>query len=94
LQLDLQLQDEAGGDISSFITNGEWDLLGECRQFQESDTLLNVIWCVHLRPMIVKHDLLIRKLIFSSLLHPLISYVILKKPLVQTIPNSKPTQPN
>jgi len=29
--------------------------------------------------MIVKHDLLIRKLIFSSLLHPLISYVILKK---------------
>ncbi|KOC61086.1 Neuronal acetylcholine receptor subunit alpha-7, partial [Habropoda laboriosa] len=27
-QLDLQLQDEAGGDISSFITNGEWDLLG------------------------------------------------------------------
>lgn len=28
LQLDVQLQDEAGGDISSFITNGEWDLLG------------------------------------------------------------------
>ncbi|XP_032670673.1 neuronal acetylcholine receptor subunit alpha-7-like isoform X2 [Odontomachus brunneus] len=27
-QLDLQLQDETGGDISSFITNGEWDLLG------------------------------------------------------------------
>ncbi|XP_031337627.1 neuronal acetylcholine receptor subunit alpha-7 isoform X2 [Photinus pyralis] len=27
LQLDLQLQDDAGGDISSFITNGEWDLL-------------------------------------------------------------------
>ncbi|GAB0089196.1 Neurotransmitter-gated ion-channel [Sergentomyia squamirostris] len=26
-QLDLQLQDEAGGDISSFVTNGEWDLL-------------------------------------------------------------------
>ncbi|KAJ6636933.1 Neuronal acetylcholine receptor subunit alpha-7 [Pseudolycoriella hygida] len=26
-QLDLQLQDEAGGDISSFITNGEWELL-------------------------------------------------------------------
>lgn len=29
LQLDLQLQDEAGGDISSFITNGEWELLGK-----------------------------------------------------------------
>jgi len=29
LQLDVQLQDEAGGDISSFITNGEWDLLGK-----------------------------------------------------------------
>ena len=28
-QLDLQLQDEAGGDISSFVTNGEWDLLGK-----------------------------------------------------------------
>lgn len=28
-QLDLQLQDETGGDISSFVTNGEWDLLGE-----------------------------------------------------------------
>ncbi|KAJ8681285.1 hypothetical protein QAD02_017072 [Eretmocerus hayati] len=27
-QLDLQLQDENGGDVSSFITNGEWDLLG------------------------------------------------------------------
>ncbi|XP_070491861.1 neuronal acetylcholine receptor subunit alpha-7 [Chironomus tepperi] len=27
-QLDVQLQDEAGGDISSFITNGEWELLG------------------------------------------------------------------
>jgi len=30
LQLDLQLQDDGGGDISSFITNGEWDLLGRC----------------------------------------------------------------
>lgn len=28
LQLDLQLQDEAGGDISSFVTNGEWELIG------------------------------------------------------------------
>ncbi|CAG9764300.1 unnamed protein product [Ceutorhynchus assimilis] len=28
LQLDLQLQDDSGGDISNFITNGEWDLLG------------------------------------------------------------------
>nr|CAI5824590.1 unnamed protein product [Callosobruchus analis] len=28
IDLDLQLQDDAGGDISSFITNGEWDLLG------------------------------------------------------------------
>lgn len=26
-QLDLQLQDESGGDLSSYITNGEWDLL-------------------------------------------------------------------
>ena len=28
LQLDLALKDESGGDISSFITNGEWDLIG------------------------------------------------------------------
>lgn len=28
-QLDLQLQDDNGGDISGFITNGEWDLLGK-----------------------------------------------------------------
>lgn len=26
--MDLQLQDESGGDISSFVTNGEWELLG------------------------------------------------------------------
>lgn len=26
--MDLQLQDDSGGDISSFITNGEWELLG------------------------------------------------------------------
>jgi hypothetical protein len=29
LQLDLALKDEKGGDISSFITNGEWDLIGK-----------------------------------------------------------------
>lgn len=28
-QLDLQLQDESGGDLSSFVTNGEWALLGK-----------------------------------------------------------------
>ena len=31
-QLDLQLQDEAGGDVSSFITNGEWELLGKIKR--------------------------------------------------------------
>lgn len=29
LQLDLQLQDEQGGDLTSFVTNGEWSLLGK-----------------------------------------------------------------
>ncbi|KAI4487330.1 hypothetical protein M0804_005479 [Polistes exclamans] len=33
-QLDLQLQDESGGDISSFITNGEWDLLDDYTTLQ------------------------------------------------------------
>lgn len=28
-QLDLQLQDANGGDITGFTTNGEWDLLGK-----------------------------------------------------------------
>ena len=28
-QLDLKLKDEKGGDISSFIPNGEWDLIGK-----------------------------------------------------------------
>ncbi|RXG71326.1 CHRNA7-FAM7A fusion protein, partial [Armadillidium vulgare] len=27
-QLDLQLQSEEGGDLSDFIKNGEWDLIG------------------------------------------------------------------
>ncbi|KAF2369035.1 Neurotransmitter-gated ion-channel ligand-binding domain [Trinorchestia longiramus] len=27
-QLDLQMQDEKGGDLSDFIKNGEWDLIG------------------------------------------------------------------
>ncbi len=27
-QLDLALKDDKGGDISSFIPNGEWDLIG------------------------------------------------------------------
>lgn len=33
-QLDLQLQDEGGGDISSFITNGEWELLGNYSRYR------------------------------------------------------------
>ena len=28
LQVDLRLKEEDGGDISSFISNGEWDLIG------------------------------------------------------------------
>jgi len=27
-QLDLQLQSEEGGDLSDFVKNGEWDLIG------------------------------------------------------------------
>jgi len=42
LQLDLQLQDEAGGDISSFITNGEWDLLGELNHNNNCDKNVNL----------------------------------------------------
>ena len=27
-QLDLKLNSEKGGDISTYVTNGEWDLIG------------------------------------------------------------------
>lgn len=37
-QLDLQLQDEEGGDLSSFVTNGEWSLIGK---------MLFKIYCKH-----------------------------------------------
>lgn len=39
-QLDLQLQDETGGDISSFVTNGEWDLLGNAHDDAQHFTLV------------------------------------------------------
>ncbi|XP_051165771.1 neuronal acetylcholine receptor subunit eat-2-like isoform X5 [Leptopilina boulardi] len=45
-QLDLQLQDESGGDISSFITNGEWDLLGtyfNCIMFMVASSVVSTI---------------------------------------------------
>ena len=29
LQVDLRLKEKDGGDISSFISNGEWDLIGD-----------------------------------------------------------------
>jgi len=29
LQLDLSMKDDEGGDLSSFITNGEWELIGK-----------------------------------------------------------------
>ena len=28
-KVDLRLKEETGGDISSFISNGEWDLIGD-----------------------------------------------------------------
>ncbi|CAL1283247.1 unnamed protein product [Larinioides sclopetarius] len=28
-QLDLRLASEDGGDLSTYITNGEWDLIGK-----------------------------------------------------------------
>ena len=32
-QLDLKLQYETGGDLSNFMENGEWSLLGKHIQF-------------------------------------------------------------
>ena len=29
MQLDLAMKDDAGGDLSSYIQNGEWDLIGK-----------------------------------------------------------------
>ncbi|XP_073994258.1 neuronal acetylcholine receptor subunit alpha-7-like isoform X16 [Rhodnius prolixus] len=45
-QLDLQLQEDSGGDISSFITNGEWDLLGtyfNCIMFMVASSVVSTI---------------------------------------------------
>lgn len=39
-QLDLQLQDEGGGDISSFVTNGEWELIGNHKYKQFLDIFI------------------------------------------------------
>lgn len=33
LQLNLELKSEEGGDLSDFITNGEWYLLGKAKLF-------------------------------------------------------------
>ncbi|XP_050522325.1 acetylcholine receptor subunit alpha-type acr-16-like isoform X5 [Daktulosphaira vitifoliae] len=40
-QLDLQLHDDAGGDLSGFVTNGEWDLL----DLQAQRSLKNYACC-------------------------------------------------
>lgn len=40
-QLDLKLNSEKGGDISTYVTNGEWDLIGK-----SSSSSLNVCFNV------------------------------------------------
>lgn len=38
LQLDLALKDDNGGDISSFIMNGEWQLIGNNNNNNNNNT--------------------------------------------------------
>ena len=45
LQLDLALNDDNGGDISSFIPNGEWDLIGKAKHHH---ILLHIYWLCQL----------------------------------------------
>ena len=35
-QMNLTLKSEAGADISTFVMNGEWDLLGEQETFKQN----------------------------------------------------------
>lgn len=50
-QIDLQLNNEQGGDISGYITNGEWDLIGEPRLAFER-TLLTITRCKGIAPFL------------------------------------------
>ena len=64
-QLDLALKDENGGDISSFISNGEWDLIGNvyiikkisfnekrylCFYFRNNDKIKKLISYINNKP--------------------------------------------
>ena len=40
-QLDLRLNSENGGDISTYVTNGEWDLIGKQTSTVHSCVLSN-----------------------------------------------------
>ena len=62
-QLDFQLKDE-GGDIATYVTNGEWDLLG--RRFNERlgvksrsayvlYTLHQIFLCYYFHPLQIFH---------------------------------------
>ena len=53
LQLDLDLKDEDGGDISSFIPNGEWDLIGKKKH---SHTVQSQ-FLFHFPPHYLPHDI-------------------------------------
>ena len=44
-QLELTLNKEDGGDISSFVSNGEWDLIGEF-WFDWLDWLIGEFWLI------------------------------------------------
>ena len=35
IQLNLTLKSDSGADVSTFVMNGEWDLLGESRRAQK-----------------------------------------------------------
>ena len=73
LQLDLDLKDEDGGDISSFIPNGEWDLIGKNKNIH---TLYNHNFHFIFHRII--HRMTFMSFITSFLLGPIHLFVVSK----------------
>ena len=42
--MDLKLNSESGGDTSTFISNGEWDLVGKTRPPLDQEKIKIINW--------------------------------------------------
>ena len=53
-QLDFQLKDD-GGDLGTYVTNGEWDLLGRCQGYSTTHSSVCVNF-LHLNFLFIYFD--------------------------------------